>query len=118
MARSALFRHAAAAAFLVCLSGPGQAAPAEGREGFVCVSNGSGARLLFAAEIAPAPRRLAWVAPGGTLCAGPGTAETGIVSVFADATALEGCSRLARPGHAETLLAYADFDNCRWSGQD
>ncbi|PRX31983.1 hypothetical protein SAMN05216257_1073 [Meinhardsimonia xiamenensis] len=86
-------------------------------QGKICVTNGTAGHLLFAAEIAPAPRRLAWLAPGETLCAGPGTAARGIVSVYASERALEGCSRVTAAGHTRILRTFAEFDNCRWSDQ-
>lgn len=83
-----------------------------------CVENGTDARWFFAAEDRDGQRRTGWLDPAGTLCAGaPGAAGggRGVVSAFPDAGHLEGCSRLVPGGGTETLLAYADFDRCRWS---
>ncbi len=40
--------------------------------------------------------------------------RNGTVGVFENEDALEGCSRLAKAGKTEVLIAYASFDNCQW----
>lgn len=81
-------------------------------EANVCVRNGSDQRLVFVAESSSGSRAVRWLAPGERLCAaGLGG---GHVGAFATLDAVEGCSRLARDGEVETLLAYADFDRCAW----
>ncbi len=81
----------------------------------VCIRNGSGQAHYFVAESPDGARRLARLAPGEGLCA-PATSfgGRGMVSVFEELDAVEGCSRLADPGRAETLLEYEDFDRCLW----
>lgn len=83
----------------------------------VCVTNGSEHAYLFAAEAGPGTRVTEVLAPGTMLCAGPAPAalDRGVVSVFPEPDALEGCSRLVAPGDGETLLRYAAFDRCLWS---
>ena len=81
----------------------------------VCIENHAGQALLLVVD--PGSGRLARVVgDGGRLCAAaPDGATRATVGVFADADALEGCSRLTRPGQVERLLAFAEFDNCRWA---
>ncbi|RMD89351.1 MAG: hypothetical protein D6811_12335 [Alphaproteobacteria bacterium] len=88
------------------------------RAGKVCVTNATGQRLLFAAEIAGAERRLAWLDPGARLCSAPGAAPQGMVGVFESEEALEGCSRRISAGDNLVLEAYASFDNCRWADRE
>jgi hypothetical protein len=94
------------------LAGSAQAAPG------VCVSNGTDQALLFVAEAKGAPQRDAILQPGQTLCSGAGKDPGGVVRVFTDANATEGCSRLVSEGETETLMDYVDFDRCRWSSHD
>ncbi|RMH43984.1 MAG: hypothetical protein D6688_08450 [Alphaproteobacteria bacterium] len=103
----------AALAFCLAAGGLFAASPA-GAE--VCVVNGSDERLLFVAREGETSQT-AELGPGERLCASstPEDRGTASVSVYRDADALEGCTRLARPGHDETLLSYADFDRCAWS---
>lgn len=78
----------------------------------ICVTNSGGARLLFTAETDAGERVVAWLDPGGRLCAeGEGA---GRVGVFEDDDSLEGCTRLVAAGGDETLLRYAAFDRCLW----
>jgi hypothetical protein len=89
----------------------------------VCVRNATSEPFLFAAQAPGGARLLATLAPGEMLCstgsgkgAGTGTGTgRGVVSVYAGADVLEGCSRLVAPGRIETLLRYADFDRCAWT---
>jgi hypothetical protein len=82
----------------------------------LCVRNESGRSHLFAVE-APGTQRLVQdIAPGESLCANGATSgTTGVVSVFEDIDALEGCSRLVPVGQTETMIQYVDFDRCFWS---
>ena len=95
--------------------------PGNGR---VCIRNGSSRVLFLVAEAPDGSRAAGEVAPGGILCSPPGgIAEggdtpgrgRGLVGAFAGAEAVEGCSRRARPGRTQVLVAYADFDRCLWS---
>ena len=79
-----------------------------------CVGNATDAAYFFAAEADGGARVTATLAPGETLCA-PGPEDAaGVVSAFPDAGHFEGCSRLAGP-EGDRLIAYADFDRCRWA---
>ena len=81
----------------------------------VCVGNRTAEPFLFAAQAPGGPRVLQMLRPGEVLCsdgAGPGR---GVVSVYEEADALEGCSRLVAPGRTEALLRYVDFDRCAWT---
>lgn len=81
--------------------------------GKVCVVNGSGQELLFVAEARNGPRKVETLAHGGSLCA-ESDDDGGVVRVFENADALEGCSRLAGVGEPQNLIRYVAFDNCTW----
>ncbi len=81
--------------------------------GDICVTNGSELTHFFAAEAHDGARDTAELAPGETLCVAG--ADTGVVSVFENATHFEGCSRLVSSNSAEQMLRYSDFDRCAWS---
>ena len=87
--------------------------PATAYSGEVCVLNNADQAYFFAAETHGGARMVGMLAAGETLCASG--AETGVVSVFEDKDALEGCSRLVAAGRTETFLKYVDFDRCFWS---
>lgn len=80
----------------------------------ICVLNDSDRPLLFAADPREGTRLLAPLAPQERLCAGD-AGQGGVVSVYADAAAMEGCSRLVGPGGQDSLLRYAEFDRCAWT---
>lgn len=82
----------------------------------ICVENQSGKKLLFVVEAKGGERVLKTLNALENLCAPQAMVNTGgTVSVFQDADALEGCSRLAKAGVAERLIAYEPFDNCTWA---
>ena len=82
----------------------------------ICVENQSGKKMLFVVEAKDGKRALKTLDGSGNLCVPEATAGVGgIVGVFQDADALEGCSRLAKAGAAERLIAYEPFDNCSWA---
>ena len=82
----------------------------------ICVENQSGKKLLFVVEAKGGSRVLKTLNPSENLCAPQAMADAGgTVGVFQDADALEGCSRLAKAGAAERLVAYEPFDNCTWA---
>lgn len=82
----------------------------------LCVRNDSGRSHLFAVEAPGAERLLQDIASGESLCAtGAISGATGVVSVFEDINALEGCSRLVPVGQTEAMIQYVDFDRCFWS---
>lgn len=85
----------------------------------VCVVNRAGQDLLLMVDDLSGQRLVRLVSSGEDLClpAAEGI-EKAMVGVFASEDALEGCSRLTRPGQAETLLEFAEFDNCRWAETD
>lgn len=79
----------------------------------LCVENGAAEPYLFAVEMESGPRQTSVLAPGEDLCISG--SEAGVVSVFENADALEGCSRLVAAFTRETLMRYVDFDRCEWS---
>lgn len=82
----------------------------------VCVVNHAGQDLLLALDDLSEQRETQWTADGGELCLPVDAAiKKVLVSVFISEDAIEGCSRIAKPGDAEILLNYANFDNCRWA---
>lgn len=82
----------------------------------VCVRNANTHAYLFAAEAPSGERKVAELAPGERLCAqGAGPGSTGVVSVFENYDAFEGCSRLVPVGKTEDMIKYVDFDRCFWS---
>ena len=82
----------------------------------ICVENQSGKKMLFVVEAKGGDRVLKTLDGSGNLCVPEATAGAGgTVGVFQDADALEGCSRLAKAGTAERLIAYEPFDNCSWA---
>lgn len=87
--------------------------PASGAS--LCIVNDTDQTLLLVVDDL-ATRRIAKIAVAGEQLCLPvaDCQQKGTVGVFADAEALEGCSRLSRAGQVEHLLAYQDFDNCRW----
>ena len=81
----------------------------------LCVRNESQRAHLFAVDAPGAGRLLQELAPGERLCAtGATVGATGVVSVFEDFDALEGCSRLVPVGQSESMRRYVDFDRCFW----
>ncbi len=81
-----------------------------------CVTNGTDHPHLFVIAAKDQARISATLASGEGLChPAPNGA---ILSVFADSEAIEGCSRLAKPGKSDTLLSFAEFDRCRWASQE
>ena len=82
----------------------------------VCVENQSGKKLLFVVEVKGGERVVKTLNASENLCVAQAMAGAGgTVGVFQDADALEGCSRLAKAGAAERLVAYEPFDNCTWA---
>lgn len=84
-------------------------------ENAVCIENASDETLFFTAEAGEDERVAEELAPGETLCtASLAKPVEGVVGVFADPDALEGCSRLATSGTTETMRRYVEFDRCLW----
>ncbi len=82
----------------------------------ICVENQSGKELLFVVEAKGGERVLETLENKQNLCTPQAMADAGgTVGVFQDEDALEGCSRLAKAGRAERLVAYEPFDNCSWA---
>lgn len=90
------------------------AAPARAEPG--CIVNRTGTPLLLVVDDLDGRRVSRVVAGREPLCLDipPGRGGKTLVGVFADETAIEGCSRLSAPGRTEILGAFAAFDNCRW----
>lgn len=87
----------------------------DGEAGTLCLRNDSGQSYLFAVEAPGAERRVQEVLAGESLCVtGAKAGATGVVSVFEEMDALEGCSRLVPVGQTEAMIRYVDFDRCFW----
>ncbi|MCF6303958.1 MAG: c-type cytochrome [Rhodobacteraceae bacterium] len=83
----------------------------------ICVTNNSDESYFFAVDdggTASNSRVTAQLAPGESLCNAAKNPTGGFVSVFENAQALEGCSRLVNAGESDDLVSYAEFDRCRW----
>ncbi len=91
--------------------------PAIAQAGVFCVTNGSEESYFFAVESREGERATMVLAPTGALCMAGGNAG-GVVSVFENEQALEGCSRIVADGQTEAMLAYSEFDRCRWTSND
>ena len=81
----------------------------------ICVRNANATPHLFGVEAEGAERKVSMLAPGETLCTEVPDAAKGVVSVWENAEAFEGCSRLVPVGQVEDMLKYVDFDRCFWS---
>ncbi len=82
----------------------------------ICVENQSGKTLLFVVEAKGGERVVKTLNAAENLCTPQKMADAGgTVGVFLNEDALEGCSRLAKAGQAERLVAYEPFDNCTWA---
>ncbi len=93
---------------------PGSAVPVAPEGGF-CIHNQSPETLFFTADASPFGRVSAMLDPGATLCTPAYTPpKGGVVSVYANPEAVEGCSRLAKAGTVTVLKEYAEFDRCTW----
>ncbi len=80
----------------------------------ICIQNKFPKTLLFIAEAKNGQREVKMIKENATLCVNANKNSGGTVGVFENEEALEGCSRLAKTGNTETLIAYASFDNCEW----
>ena len=80
----------------------------------ICIQNKFPKTLLFTAEANGGQREVKMIKENATLCVTTDENGSGTVGVFENEDALEGCSRLAKSGKTETLIAYASFDNCEW----
>ncbi|MDA5094502.1 hypothetical protein O2N63_10435 [Aliiroseovarius sp. KMU-50] len=81
-----------------------------------CVTNSSDHSHLFAVSPSQGDRLMQTLAPGERLCSP--TRNGAILSVFENADAFEGCSRLVGPDQSDRLMAYAEFDRCHWASHD
>ncbi len=82
----------------------------------ICVENQSGKTLLFVAEAKGGERVVKTLKAAENLCVPQKMIDAGgTVGVFLDEDAMEGCSRLAKAGQPERLVAYEPFDNCTWA---
>jgi len=82
----------------------------------VCIVNGNHEAHVFVAEARGGERKMSRLAPGEELCAAGATERAGgVVSVFEDEDAFEGCSRVVEAGRTEVMKKYVDFDRCFWS---
>lgn len=87
-------------------------------DGSFCIANASDQELFFVTETREGTRNFATLATGGQLCSVVTQAKDGIVGVFHDENALEGCSRIIGTGTSEAMLEYAEFDRCGWSSHN
>ena len=78
----------------------------------ICIQNNYPKRLLLTAEAKGGERKTKMLGQNEYLCID--AQDVGTVGVFENEDALEGCSRLAKAGKTEVLIAYASFDNCAW----
>ena len=92
-------------------------APGLAQAGAFCVINSSETAYYFVGESSEGVRVAQDLAPKDALCVAEGDSG-GVVSVFVDENAMEGCSRLVVDGQIEQLLAYSEFDRCRWASND
>ncbi|MFK8033378.1 MAG: hypothetical protein AB8B94_04460 [Hyphomicrobiales bacterium] len=84
----------------------------------ICVTNESNQTLVVTADANSGAEITGLLSPGEELCApSPVAGDTGAVRVFESEDAIEGCSRLAKAGKTERLLAYSSFDNCKWANE-
>ncbi len=82
----------------------------------ICITKGADAPYVFTAANRTGQRARATLAPGATLCLSEASDHPGgVVAAFGGEGQLEGCSRLVGPAGSDTLLAYVDFDRCRWT---
>ena len=82
----------------------------------VCIENHTPEALFLVVDDMAGHRLGRAVTSGDGLCLEvPADRARAIVGVFADQDAVEGCSRLSRPGQTERLIAFAEFDNCQWA---
>ena len=91
--------------------------PLGAQAGLFCVINGAEQDYFFTVDSGDGRREGKRLGPAGALCMA-GTDAGGVVSVFESEEALEGCSRLVVNGQMEVMLAYSEFDRCRWSSND
>ncbi len=82
----------------------------------VCIENDTREALFLVVDDLAGHRQGRVVTSGNRLCLEvPEDQARAMVGVFSDQDAVEGCSRLSRPGQIERLIAFAEFDNCRWA---
>ena len=80
-----------------------------------CIENHTDESLFLVVDDLQGQRVSRMTAAGGVLCldVDEGAARI-LVGVFAGADALEGCSRLSRPGQTERVVKFSESDNCAW----
>ena len=111
-----MFARAIAISVLLLATGLSASAETATEPTALCVKNGGNHSFFFAAEAPDAERRVQELAPGEVLCVHSAVrGQTGVVSVYEEFDALEGCSRLVPIGRTEVMLKYVDFDRCFWS---
>ena len=109
------FHIAAVARALVAVAALAATSPIQqGDAPQLCVTNATADALLFAVERRDGPRIVEPLSPDASLCLPDPDRLGGIVSVFEDAEAIEGCSRLVASG-GDSLQRYAEFDRCAWA---
>lgn len=84
--------------------------------GKVCVLNSTDQTLFFAAEAGDGSRTQQDLSPGAELCAEATAGTTsGMIGVYENIDAFEGCSRLVNVGVTDVLQQYVSFDRCFWA---
>lgn len=82
----------------------------------ICIKNDSDQTLVMVAAAESGAEIMGLLGPGEELCApSPVAGDTGSVRVSESEDADEGCSRQAKAGQLERLLAYSPRDNCKWA---
>ena len=81
----------------------------------ICIQNNFPKQLLLSVEVKGGARKIQTLGEAGILCIEGEKDSSGVVGVFENEDALEGCSRLAKAGKTQILLGYASFDNCKWA---
>lgn len=85
----------------------------------ICILNLSGLELVLVVDDLAGLRETKLVTSGQRLCLDSSEHNRkASVGVFTAIDVLEGCSRLTRPNQLETLLEFAEYDNCLWQPTD
>ncbi len=82
----------------------------------ICVENGSDRTFIFAAEAGKNTRLIEELGAGERLCVKSNSSVlSGVVSVYEEIDAMEGCSRIVPVGRLEIMFKFSDADRCLWS---
>ncbi|MCF6344792.1 MAG: hypothetical protein L3J15_09025 [Devosiaceae bacterium] len=82
----------------------------------ICVENASDKLAVFAVQIGDEERAVKELAVGEKLCVKSiGSNYNGVVSVYEEIDAMEGCSRIVALGTLEKMFKFSEADRCLWS---